>query len=50
MPDRPTPQDARRDSVQEAIEKITGVRPAATDDADDDNQAGNEAAHQGDQK
>ena len=28
MPDRPTPDEARRHSVQDAIEKITGARPA----------------------
>ena len=28
MPDRPTLDEARRDSVQDAIEKITGTRPA----------------------
>jgi hypothetical protein len=50
MSDRPTPEDARRDSLQEAIEKITGVRPAGTDDADNDKPAGAEAAHQGEKK
>ena len=28
MPDRPTLDEARRYSVQDAIEKITGARPA----------------------
>lgn len=50
MPDRPTPDDSRRESVQEAIERLTSIRPAVSGSAEDGKLAVDEAIHKGDQK